>query len=77
MTKTFDEYSPNALLLYIERQLETASRIDLVWDNYRRESLKGHTRENHSHVALSGNWQQLKHSNSRQTTQQNSKQQST
>ena len=43
--KTFDEYALDAFLPYIKRQLETASRVDLVWDDYRKESLKGHTRE--------------------------------
>ena len=65
--KTFDEYALDAFLPYIKRQLETASRVDLVWDDYREESLKGYTREKRgkgsrtrvgSNVALPGNWQQ-------------------
>ena len=64
--KTFDEYALDAFLPYIKRQLETASRVDLVWDDYRKESLKGHTREKcgkgsrrraGSNVALPGNRQ--------------------
>ena len=66
--KTFNEYALNAFLPYIKRQLESASRVDLVWDEYRKESLEGHTREMRgkgsrrrlgSNVALPGNWQQF------------------
>ena len=66
--QTFGEYALNAFLPYIKRQLESASRVDLVWDDYRKESLKGHTREKRgkgsrrrvgSNVALPGNWQQF------------------
>ena len=43
--KTFDEYALNAFPPYIKRQLESMSRVDLVLDDYRIESLKGHKRE--------------------------------
>ena len=68
MPKTFDEYALDAFLPYIKRQLETARRVDLVWDDYRKECHKGHTREKRgkgsrrrvgSNVALPGNWQQF------------------
>eukprot|EP00794_Sanderia_malayensis_P011452 gene11452-12649_t len=66
--KTFDDYARNAFVPYIKHQLETASRVDLVWDEYKQESLKGHTREKRGkgsrrrvgpNVVLPRNWQQF------------------
>ena len=44
--KSFQEYVDEVFLPYISRQLETAQRIDVVWDAYIKDSLKGTTREN-------------------------------
>ena len=37
---TFEEYSQETILPYITSQLETVSRVDIVWDKYLTNSLK-------------------------------------
>ena len=37
---TFEEYSQEMILSYITSQLETVSRVDIVWDKYLTNSLK-------------------------------------
>ena len=64
--KTFDEYSQQVFIPYIFSQLRSVSRVDLVWDTYKDDSLKGIARAMRGkgvrrHVvgkaALTGNWQ--------------------
>ena len=38
--RTFEEYSQQMCLPYITSQLETVSRVDIVWDRYVTSSLK-------------------------------------
>ena len=42
---TFNQYADQVFLPYIHAQLQTTSRIDIVWDDYRPESLKESTRQ--------------------------------
>jgi hypothetical protein len=42
---TFDDYADKVLLPYIRHQLETSSRLDLVWDTYTDSNLKHAARE--------------------------------
>jgi len=64
--KTFDEYAQQVFIPYISSQLRSVSRVDLVWDIYKDDSLKGTARAKRGkglrrHVvgkaALPGNWQ--------------------
>ena len=64
--KTFDEYAQQVFIPYISSQLRSVSRVDLVWDTYKDDSLKGTARAKRGkgvrrHVvgkaALPGNWQ--------------------
>ena len=43
--RTFDEYFNAIFVPYVLHQLETANRVDLVFDEYRKDSLKAATRE--------------------------------
>ncbi len=43
--KTFQDYADAIFLPYISKYLETAERVDVVWDTYIRNSLKASTRE--------------------------------
>ena len=43
--KTFEEYAVQVFIPYVVRQLQHVSRLDLVWDSYRADSLKASTRE--------------------------------
>ena len=43
--RTFDEYFNAIFAPYVLHQLETANRVDLVFDEYRKDSLKAATRE--------------------------------
>ena len=42
---TFDDYASSVFLPHIIRQLETCTRVDVVWDTYIRGSIKQATRE--------------------------------
>ena len=64
--KTFDEYAQPVFIPYMSSQLRSVSRVDLVWDTYKDDSLKGTARTKRGkgvrrHVvgkaALPGNWQ--------------------
>ena len=44
-SRTFEEYFATVFAPYIMKQLEAARRVDLVWDDYRSDSLKSPTRE--------------------------------
>ena len=43
--KTFDEYSDAVFLPWTEHALRNSSRVDIIWDVYRPNSLKESTRE--------------------------------
>ena len=43
--RTFDEYFSTVFAPYILKHLETAKRVDLVWDVYQDDSLKRSLRE--------------------------------
>ena len=42
---TFQDYASNVFMPYIEGQLQSVRRIDIVWDVYRDDSLKSATRD--------------------------------
>ena len=42
--KIFDDYAQNVFVPYIKRQLQNASRVDIVWDRYFENRLKSQTR---------------------------------
>jgi hypothetical protein len=42
---TFEEYADVVFLPYIRIQLESAQRLDVVWDEYTKSSIKESTRE--------------------------------
>ena len=45
MAKTFQEYADLVFLPYVSNQLATTQRVDIVWDVYIPDSLKGTTRQ--------------------------------
>ena len=62
---TFDEYSDKIFIPYLEKQLQSATRLDVVWDAYTPDSLKESTREKRGNdvrrkvsgkTKLPGNW---------------------
>lgn len=64
--RTFGDYANEVFLPYVTSQLENSSRVDLVWDIYRKDSLKLTARENRGtgarrrvlpKVKLPSNWQ--------------------
>ena len=66
--KTFDEYAQQVFIPYISSQLRSVSRVDLVWDIYKDDSLKGTARAKRGKgvrrrvrgkAALPGNWQNV------------------
>ena len=44
--RTFQEYTQTIFLPYIQAQLQSSQRLDIVWDTYQPDSLKTATREN-------------------------------
>ena len=44
VSKTFEEYAQQIFIPYVSTKLQTVSRLDLVWDTYLPDSLKGTTR---------------------------------
>ncbi|KAG7167622.1 hypothetical protein Hamer_G019011 [Homarus americanus] len=42
---TFEEYADTLFIPYLQNQLETASQLEVVWNNYIPNSLKESTRE--------------------------------
>ncbi|KAH3893913.1 hypothetical protein DPMN_018065 [Dreissena polymorpha] len=64
--KTFEDYDKNVFLPNIDNQLKTCSRVDVVWDEYREDSLKASTRgergkeirkRDQEDSAIPGNWE--------------------
>ena len=45
-SKTFTEYALDEFLPYLQRQSGNAKRVDVVWDRYFKDSLKGNTHIN-------------------------------
>ena len=43
--KTFQEYADNVFIPHLERQLRDTKRVEVVWDEYRPDSLKEGMRE--------------------------------
>ena len=43
--KTFLDYAEHVFLPYVSTQLENTTRVDIVWDVYQTDSLKGTTRQ--------------------------------
>ncbi|KAJ8393331.1 hypothetical protein AAFF_G00062320 [Aldrovandia affinis] len=65
-SKTFEEYAQQIFIPYMSTKLQTVSRLDLVWDTYLADSLKGSTRAKRRQgvrrrvvaaAAIPGNWQ--------------------
>ena len=63
---TFDDYANDVFVLYMVNELSKVSRVDIVRDIYRPDSLKGTTRERrrtgtrrrvHASTRIPGNWQ--------------------
>ena len=63
---TFDDYANDVFVPYMVNELSKVSRVDIVWDIYRPDSLKGTTRERrgtgtrrlvHASTRIPGNWQ--------------------
>ena len=44
-SKTFDEYARDVFIPHVESYLKDSVRVDVVWDSYKKDSLKSHTRE--------------------------------
>ncbi len=42
---TFEEYASSVFLPHITRQLETCTRVDVIWDSYFSDSIKAAMRE--------------------------------
>ena len=66
LANTFEEYAQQVFIPYVVQQLQHVSRLDLVWDSYRADSLKASTREHHGKgvrrrvvdsAVIPGNWQ--------------------
>ena len=62
---TFDEYADKIFIPYLDKQLQSATRLDVVWDVYTPDSLKESTREKrgkgvrrkvYGKTKLPGNW---------------------
>ena len=45
-SKTFDDYSQGIFIPYIKKQLQIATRVEVIWDRYFAQSLKSYAREN-------------------------------
>ena len=43
--KTFADYAKDVFLPYVHSQLNQSQRVDIVWDDYREDTLKDQTRE--------------------------------
>ena len=68
--KTFSDYASDVFVPYINRELQQACRVDIVWDQYFGNSLKAHTRESRASgpsrrrrvepsTPVPNNWQQF------------------
>ena len=65
-SKTFEDYAQQIFIPYMSTKLQTLSRLYLVWDTYRADSLKGSTHAKRGQgvrrrvvaaAAIPGNWQ--------------------
>ena len=52
IARTLQDYADMVFTSYISSQLQSANRIDIVWDVYIRDSLKATTREKVSEEEL-------------------------
>ena len=66
--KTFQDYADNCFIPYINRKLQQVSRLDIVWDVYLENSIKGSAREKRgvgvrrrveASVVIQSNWPQF------------------
>ena len=66
--KTFSDYASQVFLPYVASQLQQASRVDIIWDEYRPDNLKAETRVNRgkgvrrrveASTPIPGNWQEF------------------
>ena len=64
--KTFKEYSEVVFLPFVQSQLQKTNRVDIIWDEYIRDSLKATTRKKRGKgtrrrvqpdTTILGNWQ--------------------
>ena len=64
-SRTFQEYSQGVFLPYVEGQLRSVQRVDVVWDKYNADSLKATARSKRgkgirrrvkSDTKIPGNW---------------------
>jgi hypothetical protein len=76
-SKTFSDYAQNVFVPNILRKMDTCDRCDVVWDIYREESLKAHTRATRGvgeqlrvqgDTYLPGNWKSFLRVNSNKTS---------
>ena len=74
--KNFAEYASPIFIPYIFSQFQNASRVDLVWDRYLEDTLKGTTRAKHGKgvrrrvvagALIPGNWKDFLHVDSNKT----------
>ena len=49
LSKTFQDYTDDVIMLYIMQQLNNVHRLDVVWDAYIAESLITNTRQKRGH----------------------------
>ncbi|KAH3875881.1 hypothetical protein DPMN_039163 [Dreissena polymorpha] len=47
--KTFQEYAQNVFMPFVAREIQSVSRVDIVWDEYRTNSLKSAARGKRGH----------------------------
>ncbi|KAH3883001.1 hypothetical protein DPMN_006949 [Dreissena polymorpha] len=47
--QTFQEYSQNVFMPFVAREKQSVSRVNIVWDEYRTNSLKSATRGKRGH----------------------------
>ena len=66
VAKNFDDYAHDVFIPYLSSKRQTVSRLDLVWDRYIADSLKGSARSKRGEgvrrrvvraAAIPGNWQ--------------------
>ncbi|MES9879581.1 MAG: hypothetical protein ABW185_01720 [Sedimenticola sp.] len=66
--KTFSDYAAKVFVPYVQGQMQRSSRVDIVWDQYHKNSLKSHARSKRGKgvrrrvagaTGLPGNWQQF------------------
>ena len=53
--KTLQDYADLVFISYVKSQLETADRVDIVWDVYILDSLKTETRQSISLLPIGAN----------------------